>query len=179
MVTSPSIGTGPPAAPWPADASDGAETVPAPCTPLSAEQPATNRHPQHNAETSGCLIRARYRGRTWHPVGAMAWLVRDGRVLASAETADSTTSRVRGLLGRLEAPGALVITRCRWVHSLGMRFDLDVAYLDETGAVIKIQRLRRHRVGMPVPAARQVVEAEAGAFARWDLHVGDVVELRD
>ncbi len=109
----------------------------------------------------------------------MAWLVCDGRVLASAETADSTTSRARGLLGRLEAPGALVITRCRWVHSLGMRFDLDVAYLDETGAVIKIQRLRRHRVGVPVRAARQVVEAEAGAFARWGLHVGDRVELRD
>ena len=25
--------------------------------------------------------------------------------------------------------------------------------------------------------ARTVIEAEAGAFARWGLHVGDIVEL--
>jgi uncharacterized membrane protein (UPF0127 family) len=31
---------------------------------------------------------------------------------------------------------------------------------------------------MPVPRARSVVEAEAGAFARWGLHVGDRIEVR-
>jgi uncharacterized protein len=109
----------------------------------------------------------------------MAWLVCDGRVLASAETADNAAARARGLLGRDGTPGVLVIRPCRWVHTLGMRFDLDVAYLDAAGDVIKIQRLKRHRMGFPVAAARQVVEAEAGAFERWGLHTGDRVELRD
>jgi hypothetical protein len=35
-----------------------------------------------------------------------------------------------------------------------------------------------HRVGVPVFKAERVVEAEAGAFARWGLHVGDVLEVR-
>ncbi len=109
----------------------------------------------------------------------MAWLVCDGRVLASAETADSAAARARGLLGRDGTPGVLLIKQCRWVHTLGMRFDLDVAYLDKTGTVVKVQRLKRHRMAMPVPSACQVIEAEAGAFDRWELRVGDLLELRD
>jgi uncharacterized membrane protein (UPF0127 family) len=31
---------------------------------------------------------------------------------------------------------------------------------------------------VPVWKARRVVEAEAGAFARWGLHVGDKLELK-
>lgn len=60
-----------------------------------------------------------------------------------------------------------------------MRFDLDVAYLDEYSTVIKTERLRRRRVGLPVFRARTVIEAQAGAFARWDLRVGDQVEVRE
>jgi uncharacterized protein len=109
----------------------------------------------------------------------MAWLVVEERVLASADVATSGSSRRRGLLGRDGLEGALVIERCRWVHTVGMRFPLDVAYLAGDGSVLKTVRMKRHRVGFPVPGARRVVEAEAGAFARWGLHVGDVVEVRD
>ena len=34
------------------------------------------------------------------------------------------------------------------------------------------------RSGLPVFGAAYVVEAEAGAFARWGLHVGDELEYR-
>ena len=109
----------------------------------------------------------------------MAWLVSEGRVLASAELLDRTTTRAKGLLGRYEVEGAVVLRPCRWVHTIGMRFPIDVAYLDVHGVVIKAVRMSRYRVGVPVPRARGVVEAEAGAFARWGLRVGDIVELKD
>ena len=35
------------------------------------------------------------------------------------------------------------------------------------------------RLGTLSLKARTVVEAEAGAFGRWGLHVGDVIELRE
>lgn len=108
----------------------------------------------------------------------MAWLVTDGRVLASAEVARSRRDKGRGLLGRTSLDGALVISGCRWIHTIGMRFPLDVAYVDDEGNVIKTARVPQHRVGLPVRQARLVIEAEAGAFARWGLRVGDVVELR-
>lgn len=68
---------------------------------------------------------------------------------------------------------------CRWVHTIGMRFPVDVAYLDADGVVVKTIQMARHRVGIPVWRAQLVIEAEAGAFGRWGLHVGDVVEVRD
>jgi uncharacterized protein len=107
------------------------------------------------------------------------WLVNDGNVMASAEVAHTRAERRRGLLGRDGLEGALVIERCRWVHTLGMRFSIDLAFLDSDGTVVRTARMHRHRVGLPVLRATWVIEAEAGAFGRWGLHVGDVVELRE
>lgn len=108
----------------------------------------------------------------------MAWLVSDGVVMASAEVADGHRAKRRGLRGRDAVEGAFVIEQCRWIHTVGMRFPIDVAFVDAQGAVIKTMRMDRRRVGAPVWGARSVIEAEAGAFARWGLHVGDVIELR-
>ena len=44
--------------------------------------------------------------------------------------------------------------------------------------LMRIARMRRNRLGLPRWRARSVIEAEAGAFDRWGLRVGDVVELR-
>ncbi len=109
----------------------------------------------------------------------MAWLVCDSRVLASAEVADTKGARSKGLLGRSGIDGAIVMRPCRSVHTLGMRFALDIAYLDADGMVIRIVRMKRHRIGMPVWKARTVIEAEAGAFGRWGLHVGDIIDVRE
>ncbi|MGB1727567.1 MAG: DUF192 domain-containing protein [Ilumatobacteraceae bacterium] len=109
----------------------------------------------------------------------MPWLVNDTRVMASTEIAESRSERRRGLLGRDDLDGALVLRPCRWVHTVGMRFPLDVAYLDRDGVVIKTARMQRHRVGVPVLTARTIIEARAGAFARWGLRVGDHIEIRD
>ena len=108
----------------------------------------------------------------------MAWLVSEARVLASAEIAGDRRSRRKGLLKQDRFEGALVIEPCRWIHTIGMRFPIDVAYLDADGVVIKTIKMHRHRMGIPVTRARTVIEAEAGAFSRWGLRVGDLVEVR-
>ena len=108
----------------------------------------------------------------------MAWLLRDGDVLASLEVAADRRARRKGLLGRDGIDGALLLEPARSVHSIGMRFPIDVAYLDADGVVIKTIKMHRHRMGIPVTRARSVIEAEAGAFSRWGLRVGDLVEVR-
>jgi hypothetical protein len=110
-----------------------------------------------------------------HPV----WLLRDGTVLASARRTVSRAERRRGLIGLPEAGEPLVIAPCRWVHTIGVRVPLDVAYLDAEGTVLRTERLRPGRVAAPVGRARTVIEADAGSFGRWSLRVGDVVEVRD
>jgi uncharacterized membrane protein (UPF0127 family) len=109
----------------------------------------------------------------------MAWLVTEGRVLASCETVTKRRAKSVGLLGRDQIEGALVLNGCRWVHTMGMRFALDVAYVDEQGIVVKTVHMRRHRLGAPVWRAQSVIEAQEGAFGRWGLRVGDVVEVRE
>lgn len=110
----------------------------------------------------------------------MPWLVtEDARVLASVEVADARSARRKGLLGRDGLDGALVLRPCRWVHTIGMRFPIDVAFVSDDGVVVKTMQMHQRRVGVPVWRANVVVEAEAGAFARWGLRVGDVVEIRE
>ena len=104
--------------------------------------------------------------------------MRGDEVLAAVEVADTRATRRRGLLGRDGVDGALALTPARAVHTLGMRFDLDVAYLDGGGRVLDLHRMRRGRVGLPRWRARSVLEAEAGAFDTWGLRVGDVVTMR-
>lgn len=107
-----------------------------------------------------------------------AWLVAQGRVLASATVADTRAQRRRGLLGQKDPEFALVLPNCRWVHTIGMRCALDVAYLDDESRVMKVRQLSPMRLPMPVLAAHSVVEARAGSFERWGVRVGDVVEVR-
>ena len=108
----------------------------------------------------------------------MAWLLRDGDVLAAAEVAESFTARLKGLLGRDGLDGALVLRPARSVHTLGMRFPIDVAFCDRELRVVAVRTMQRHRVGAPRRRAKVVIEAQAGAFERWGLRVGDQLELR-
>ena len=108
----------------------------------------------------------------------MAWLVRGQDVLCSIVVAHAPAERVRGLLGRDGIEGALLLPHCRSVHTLGMRFPIDVAFLNRQGKVVAVVApMRRWRVGRARIRASQVVEAEAGSFDRWGLAVGDVLEV--
>ena len=108
----------------------------------------------------------------------MPWLLREGEVLASLDVADTRAQRRKGLLGRDGFEGALLLAPARSVHTVGMRFPIDVAWCDRDLVVLRTARLPRHRVTRPVLRAHVVVEAEAGAFARWELVAGDQLELR-
>ena len=110
----------------------------------------------------------------------MAWLLREGEVLAALEVADSRKARRKGLVGRDGIDGALLFPSARMgVHSIGMRFDLDVAFCDRDMVVRRVLCLKRFRMTRPSFRAPCVLEAEAGAFDRWQLHVGDQLELKE
>jgi uncharacterized membrane protein (UPF0127 family) len=78
-------------------------------------------------------------------------------------------ARLRGLAG-LDAlpPGAgLHLTRCRSVHTLGMRFALDLIWLDGDGALVRVDEgvgRRRHRSARRARSVVEVGAGRAGAF---------------
>jgi uncharacterized membrane protein (UPF0127 family) len=69
---------------------------------------------------------------TVHRVGA------DQPLASRVGLADRFWLRARGLLGRsrLERSEGLLIGPCRAVHTLGMGYPIDVAFLDEAGTVV-------------------------------------------
>ena len=108
----------------------------------------------------------------------MPWLVSDDRVLASLEVADTRPARRRGLLGRDGIEGALLISPARSVHTIRMRFPIDVAHLDGDMVVLSIITMKPWRLGRHRHRARHVLEAEAGALRRWGIEPGMQIEVR-
>jgi len=72
--------------------------------------------------------------------------------------------RLRGLAftDPADAPPALRLERCRSVHTFGMRFALDLVWLDRHGAVVRVDRDVRPRRLRTCLRARSVVELHAG-----------------
>ena len=73
-------------------------------------------------------------------------------------------SRLLGLAGldRLPPGYGLYIPHCRSVHTVGMRFAIDVVFLDAAGAVLDVARAVPPRRLVGRRGARAVVETAAG-----------------
>jgi len=105
-------------------------------------------------------------------------------VLASeCEAADSGWARMKGLLGRSRgkfSPGrGLWLVPANSIHTIGMSFPIDVAYLDRMGRVIRLYHsLPPFRVAAIKFKTRSILELPAGTLARTRTEVGDVFEFR-
>ncbi|MDJ0342737.1 DUF192 domain-containing protein [Streptomyces sp. H10-C2] len=93
------------------------------------------------------------------------------------EIAASYRARTRGLLGRDGLTGALLLTPATSVHTVRMRFPIDVAFLDRRLRVLAVRTMPPGRLGRPRLRARHVLEAEAGSMERWGLRRGTRVEI--
>jgi uncharacterized membrane protein (UPF0127 family) len=73
--------------------------------------------------------------------------------------------------------GALVLGRVRQVHTIGMRFAIDVAWCDRRGRVLRVETIGPGRVSRIVWRAAMVIEAAAGAMERWGVAPGGHIEV--
>ncbi len=95
-------------------------------------------------------------------------------------TAGTFLSRFVGLLGTASiAEGeGLWIVPCRSVHTLGMRYPIDVAFLDAGGVVVGIlEGFPPNRVGRVVRDAQGALELRAGILAATGTVPGDRLEF--
>jgi protein-S-isoprenylcysteine O-methyltransferase Ste14/uncharacterized membrane protein (UPF0127 family) len=104
-----------------------------------------------------------------------------GAVLADRlRVAATHWTRLKGLLGTrsLEAGEGLWIRPCRQVHMIGMRYAIDVAFLDDERRVVHaIPALAPGKISPRVPAATSVLELPIGTIARSGLAEGARVEI--
>lgn len=87
-------------------------------------------------------------------------------------TAVGLRARALGLawLDDLPLAVALHLPRCRAVHTLGMRFPLDLAWLDGNGVILRVDRDVPPRRHVGCARGRSVIELRAGGGRR--LFVG-------
>ncbi|HET8615211.1 MAG TPA: DUF192 domain-containing protein [Actinomycetales bacterium] len=105
-------------------------------------------------------------------------LVVDGRVAAQVERARTLAERSRGLLGRDGVESGLVIEPASSLHTFGMRFAIDVAFVRRDGTVSAVVHMPRQRLGLWRPRTRWVVETEPGRLEEWGVRRGSRLQLR-
>lgn len=96
--------------------------------------------------------------------------------------AGTGAERRKGLLGRTEmSPDeGMYITPCECVHTFGMKFPIDVAFLDAEGRILRVHHaLKPRRLSRLVFRADGVLELAAGRLQETNTEVGDVVAFHD
>lgn len=100
-----------------------------------------------------------------------------GTVLAAhAGQTRSFFGRLKGLLGErgLSSGQALVIWKCRSVHMFGMRFPIDVVFINRLSKVIRIfPNLKPWSFSSFIPASVAAIELPAGTAAITHTKPGD------
>ncbi len=89
---------------------------------------------------------------------------------------------MKGLLGRAAeefGPGqGLWLVPANSIHTIGMAFPIDAAYLDDRGRVIHLyRRLAPFRLAAVKLRARSILELPAGTLERTGTVLGDTIEF--
>ena len=96
--------------------------------------------------------------------------------------AGTSLSRMVGLLGKsgLEPGTGLLITPSQAVHTVGMRFAIDVVFIDRNWKVIHLRPdMVPFRISKICWRARSVLELPAGVIAKSSTVVGDELSIAD
>jgi uncharacterized protein len=94
--------------------------------------------------------------------------------------ADTLFARLKGLLGRSALPAGegLWIKPCNSVHTFGMKFPIDVVFLDKGKRVVGIAKtLRPNRISRIYTSANSVIELPAGTLDASDTMPGHQLEV--
>jgi uncharacterized membrane protein (UPF0127 family) len=96
-------------------------------------------------------------------------------VAEAADVADSSAKRRTGLLkhDKLEPGSGLWIAPCEAVHSFGMRFAIDLVYLDKKKKVRKVRREMIPRRLSACLTAHSVLELPVGTIDASRTEPGD------
>jgi uncharacterized membrane protein (UPF0127 family) len=98
------------------------------------------------------------------------------------EWAGTSETRRKGLLGRtgLDEGEGIYIVPTQWIHMIGMKFAIDVAFLNDEGKVLAIHHgLKPNRFSRIVFRADGALELPEGTLKRTQTEVGDMVALEE
>jgi uncharacterized membrane protein (UPF0127 family) len=106
-------------------------------------------------------------------------LLRNGGLLADCRVRLARTwwQRAIGLLAtpRLDDPRGLWIAPCNSVHTIGMRYPIDVVFVAADARVLKLVRTLRPLRAAMCRGAHATLELRAGSIDELGLRAGDTI----
>lgn len=100
-------------------------------------------------------------------------------LISNLEVADDFSARLTGLMFRksMLKEQAMMIPKCNWVHTLFMRFPIDVVYLDDGYKICSIDaNVKPWRFCKPRLKAKHVLELYQGAAETFLLKEGEILK---
>lgn len=96
------------------------------------------------------------------------------------KVADSVLSRMIGLLGRssLKPEGGIWIVPCNSIHTIGMRFTIDIILIDRNFKVVGLRELvRPFSITRPNLRAESILELPAHTIFKSRTEIGDQLQI--
>lgn len=109
-------------------------------------------------------------------------ITRNKTLASTLRVADTFYSSLLGLMGRRHFPvgEGLWINPCQSVHSMWMRFPIDVIFLCDQHSIIHVvENMKPFRVTRHVSIAKSVIELPANTISMTQTKVGDQVEIAE
>ena len=102
------------------------------------------------------------------------------------EMANGFLKRFRGLMMRskceypllFEIPQNIKTKERSSIHSLFMRFELTLVFIDDTNLIYEIADLKPWKYYVPKKGAKYIIEFDKNEFENYDLKIGDEIELK-
>ena len=107
-------------------------------------------------------------------------LTNDTVLIDDGYLADTFLTRLRGLLGKksLLPNQGIVIKPCNSVHTIGMRFPIDVIFIDKNNKVCHIiKNMHPGKFSTVIKEANYVIEVSEGTSSR--INIGDIIEVKE
>ena len=108
----------------------------------------------------------------------MPWLLFDEKVLSSIAATQNRASLNETIHEESKFEGTELVMSAKFVHTFGSIEPLDAIFLDEHFTILKIKTLGSSQIKFSPLKAKAVIKTNKGNACRWNIDVGDSLEVR-
>lgn len=102
------------------------------------------------------------------------------QIIAEVNVADSFFKRLFGLLpsNELGSDSGLLIIPCKQVHTVHMKYAIDVIFLSKQNAVVHIEHdMKPNKMTKYYKEAKSVLEISSGVAKQKEIEIGDTLTI--
>jgi len=109
----------------------------------------------------------------------MMKLVINNKEIIDIKVADTSFTRIKGLMFKKEINKGLLIKPCSSIHTFFMRKNIDVLFLDKQGVIIKmIHSMKPWKISPFVLKAKAVIELPENTIEKMNIKLYDKIYFK-